>query len=154
MTKDENMIIFLYSVQYFGLFNTILRKGSPTDREKIKPMIELLSTALSKLDSYQGLVARGLKELSADVLLAYTPGAIVSFPSFTSTTKDLNSTFTKGSTLMLIYSKTGKDISNLAFHSYEQEVLFDKGSKFKVISIEKKPLDLENIQTIITLEEL
>lgn len=156
LTQDENMMVFMYTVQYFGLFNTILRKGTEAHKNQIKPMVDLLSTALSKLDPYTGPVARGLKELSPEVLAAYVPGATVTFDAFTSTTKDLNSNYTKNPTLMLITSKTGKDISTLSYHSYEQEVLFDKGASFKVISVEKKPLSADNeyLQTVIVLEEI
>lgn len=79
----------------------------------------------------------------------YIPGDIVIFKSYTSTSKNLNSEFKELPIVLKIISKTGKILNELSAHPEEDEVLFNKNTKFKILN------RVENgEQVFVELEEI
>ena len=98
-----------------------------------------------------GATGEHILDKMKEQFLKYKTGDIITEDGFTSTS------MIKGGanfsdlpvSIEIINSKSGKDISGFSDEKDEQEVLFDKGAKFKVIS--KKD---SNGKTIIYLEEV
>jgi hypothetical protein len=89
-----------------------------------------LSRALRKLPDYRGTVLRGAA-LDDDQLARYVPGATVTHHAFTSA--DRVAPF-KGNVVFLIQSLHGKSIRSWSsYRDREDEVLFDRGTRFTVI---------------------
>lgn len=107
-----------------------------------------ISEALSKLPDQPGPVFRGTS-LSPEQIARYVPGAMRSEAGFTSTTSDSKAAF-PGSTLFLVISKHGKDVSPYSKYPSESEILFDKGTDFLVTSNFYSPQ--ERKQVIIMME--
>lgn len=114
--------------------------------------IEVLDSALSKLPNYVGTVVRGT-HLPDAVLAEHVPGAVVTYPAFTSTTAGnaVPKAFVSTDTIV-IHSKTGKRIADFAFDHSEDEVLFKNGTSFRVLSVEHR--DCQPICNEITLDEI
>ncbi|MEO9236685.1 MAG: ADP-ribosyltransferase, partial [Jatrophihabitantaceae bacterium] len=129
-TADTNAIADYSGAAYVRL-NQALRSGdSAAMTGSLGDLSDNLSSALSKLPDYQGVAYRGTT-LDEATVAKYAPGQTVTEPAFTSSSTD--SPF-PGNTQFTIFSASGKDISGLSSIPNENEVLFDKGSQFKVIS--------------------
>jgi ADP-ribosyltransferase exoenzyme len=133
LTYEEKEAIWRYSAEMlFDEMNQALRSGRPLD-PKLRKLVEDLSNGLAKLPPYQGEVYRGVISMTPEQLARYVPGSIVTEAGFTSTSSspDIAMGF-QGSVKYKIKSKTGRDISTESESSYEDEVLFDAGTKFRV----------------------
>lgn len=112
--------------------NSALRGEMPATPE-IEAIVSDIDQALEKLPVYLGITRRSI---SSDMIVdlegfhkKYTPGAIVEELSFTSSSTD---SYDPGMDIqMVIKSKTGRDMR--AYNPLEQEVLFKRGTKFKVV---------------------
>lgn len=106
---------------------------------KLNNAAGLISQALAKLPDYQGLVI-SRQTIPAHVLAEHKVDAVVAFPLFLSaTTRSAIATaskdvFNQKPIRYIIKSKFGKQIDALSGIPEEAEVLFDFGSKFKVLS--------------------
>lgn len=117
---------------YEGL-NKALRKKNPPESQGYRHFQETLIQALGKLKPYEGYVARS-GSLPPDILDQHQVGAIVSYQAFTSASLGKRS----GGHTFIIKSKTGRFIGSYSYYPDEYEVLFKSGTKFKVLSREKK----------------
>lgn len=99
---------------------------APADR------VRALVNALEKLPPYVGPVFRG-SNLPVDVLDRYVPGTAVTEFAFVSTTADVTSDFPVPAEFE-IFSRNGKDISQMSAHPEEKEVLFTVYTTFEVLS--------------------
>lgn len=129
LTTAEDDAIKDYSGAAYGQLNSHLRNGVPMPGY-LSDLSDNLSSALSKLPDYKGMVYRGTNLDPAQVA-RYVPGQTVTESAFTSssTTRPF-----PGNTQFTIMSSSGKDISGLSSIPNEDEVLFDKGANFKVLS--------------------
>ncbi|MFC9993958.1 hypothetical protein [Nocardia sp. NPDC127526] len=91
-----------------------------------------ISTALAKLPPYTGVVLRGIN-LSDKLLEKYKPGAVILEPAFTSSSIDRPR---QGNTQFTIESRNGKYLVPLGIPTLENEVLFDRGTRFEVLTHE------------------
>lgn len=119
---------------------------------------ELLSDGISKVGVYEGSVYRSIKlnkKNLKDWLDCAISGGSKTFDGFTSSSKVQSEAFgtfedkikTKSNETVChieILSKNGRDISDISqFNGIfttenQQEVIFDKGSRFKVVSVDKE----------------
>jgi hypothetical protein len=106
-----------------------------------------LSAALAKLPDRPGPVFRGAL-LEPDQIALYLPGTTRSEPAFLSAASDPSHDF-PGNTLFIVDSKHAKDVSAFSAQS-ESEVVFDKGTSFRVIG---NSLDRRSARHVITLME-
>ncbi len=152
----------------FRSLNKHLRKGEQlSDFEEA--FSELLSDALGKMDSYSGTVYRAIR-LNKTELAKWTTGVKkgeeIQFAGFSSSSKKKSvalEQMTKGyrknnetDLLIEIESKSGRSLGELSEYNgrsanrpNQHEVLFDKGSRFKLINVENV-----NGQWVVTLEEI
>jgi ADP-ribosyltransferase exoenzyme len=121
----------------YTTMNPFLRDSggySDADKVAIQARADRVSEGLAKLPPQPGTAYRGV-QYSHDILARYEPGQVVTERAFTSTSQDPNvaqGAF-NGNTLMTITGRNGKDIA--PFSNYpEAEILYDKGTSFKVIS--------------------
>ena len=137
LSEDELVAIQSYTRTYYLYVNTNLRKGG-ADLEKWQPYIKTLNTALDKLPNHVGTVVRGAT-LPENILKEHMPGRTVIYAAYTSTANlpAALCTFGYNGEHIYIKSKRGKSIKLFSVNSYEEEVLFRPGTRFKVISVEK-----------------
>jgi uncharacterized protein YukE len=131
LSAAEDGAVKDYSGAAYGRLNAMLRNGDEAAMTgSMKDLSDNLSSALAKLPDYKGMVYRGTT-IDDAAAAKYIPGATVSEPAFTSssTTHPF-----PGNTQFTIFSSSGKDISGLSSIPNEDEVLFDKGTKFQVLS--------------------
>lgn len=111
--------------------------------------IQFITEALNQLPNYEGVVFRG-SQMNPDQLAQYKIGNIVTEKGFISTSKQLAVAKAFSTNVFYtIFSKTGKDVSDLSEFPGEDEVTFRPGSKFKVVGIEQK-----NEKTFIKMIEV
>lgn len=122
--------------------NSALRGEMPVTSE-IEAIVSDIDQALEKLPVYMGITRRSISsDMIADLEgfhKKYTPGAVVEELSFTSSSTD--SYDPSMDIQMVIKSKTGRDMR--AYNSLEQEVLFKRGTKFKVVKRDGNTFYLE-----------
>jgi hypothetical protein len=151
-TKDEQYAInrWVGTDSYF--INEALRNNDelPTNANgvNLKKVSDDLSKVLTKLPSYEGTVYRSIPlegEKLTDFLNKYQEGNVVTEDAFTSAS--VGEIYDDGwNVQMEIESHTAKDTTEL-FRKTEHEVLFDKGSKFKVIEVDAS--DKDNIKIVL-----
>lgn len=154
-------------ISSFRSLNKQLRSGSVSDFNVA--FSELLSDGISKVGVYEGAVYRSIKLNKASLkrwLDCAISGESKTFDGFTSASKVQSVAFgtfeskikTNGNETVChieLLSKNGRDISDISqfngiFTSEnQQEVLFDKGSRFKFVSVS----NVDNIY-YFTLQEL
>lgn len=134
LSDAELLALHQYKTSAYEL-NRALRSGNVAQIESLAPEIHTTSSALARLPDFHGRVVRargvGLTPDQLDQALErYTPGTVVSEPSFTSTAKSPPG---YGVIEYHITSLSGKDISPLLDQdSGVQEVLFPPDSRFRV----------------------
>lgn len=102
-----------------------------------------IDRAIQKLPVYEGTVYRSLSsdmmEDAEGFLKKYVPGAIVEEPAFTSVGTQIYDA--NMDIQMVIQSKRGRDMRE--YNPNESEVLFPRGTKFKVVKVEGTTIFLE-----------
>ncbi len=137
----KNREVISYSKNSFSKINSKLWNFKAlTNQERLKA--KRLSHNLSRLKTYQKRVYRNAF-IETKVFRSYKEGQVIVFPGFTSTSKEWINAF-GGDTMIIIHSKTGKDISWLSYFKEEKEVLFDKYSRFKIL----RKIELKRGETI------
>lgn len=149
LTNDEVYAINKYIGFESYTYNEKLRNGIKLT-ETENQILNNLDKALEKMPKYKGEVTRSISILSEDIdifLKDYQVGSIVLHKAYTSTTKgDIYNPESK--VQMLIKSKKGRDISE--YNEQEQEVLFTRNSKFKVLKVDTN----DDFYVRIELEEV
>jgi len=155
LTIFEKAILYKYSTDGYNEPNEELRKSNGKQNTAFG---KLVSSCLSKLTDFEGLVYRKVT-LTAAELKRYRRALRENLPiveySFISSSKSrLIAMRFAGDTLFRIYSRTGKDIEKIAkFGAFssenEKEVLFRENRRFRVLGITK-----EATYTLITMEEI
>ncbi len=124
---------------------------SDADRAALQARADAVSRGLDKLPAQPGSTYRGVN-YPDDVLAKYEPGQTVTEHAFTSTSRDAGvaqGAF-DGNTLMVVTGRNGKDVA--PFSNFpESEILYDKGTNFKVTS---KAWDAGMGKWVITMSEV
>jgi hypothetical protein len=145
---DENALQY-YTTSYYAPMNRCLRDPG-TCTGPIRQRAEAVSVALAKLSPEPAVTYRGV-QFSADALAAYRPGRVVTERGFTSTSLDVTvAQGFGGNTLLVIEGRTGRNVAPYSMYASEAEILYDKGTRFRVLD---RVLDTDSDQWIITLEE-
>lgn len=151
--ENEAAAIYGYSTNQYTQLNAMLR-GKPYDKkltEYLKQYETVLNNALDSLETYAGVVKRGIVFNSEEVALiyknAFEKGTTVVEKAFTSTSYS-DQQFA-GKTQLSIVSKRGKIIEKYSHFENEREVLFKSNTEFKVLDYWE-----ENGTTYINLEEV
>lgn len=149
LTKENKHAINSYVSSSSYFINDILRNGYKLDDEQ-KEIVKNLDDALNKMHPYEGDLTRSVYFYDAQsfdkFLKEYEVGKILTIKQYLSTTKGDVYNPEAQVQLKILNSKNGINIS--AFNNSEDEVLYKRNSKFKVIRIY-----IENDVTYIELEE-
>ena len=122
----------------------MLRNGMNLD-EEWEELKKSIDAVLVKLPKYEGTVYRSLDSGSIKDLenfwTRYAPGKIVPENAYTSAS---TSVYDESMEIqMIIECKTGRDMR--AYNSKEQEILFERGTRFLVVKREGNTLWLREI---------
>lgn len=118
--------------------NEELRNQTGLTKEQMD-IVNKLDKALSKMPNYEGDLTRSLyfysEEDIVEFLKGYEVGSIKPFNEYLSTTKGETYNPYGQVQIIIVNSKQGKDISE--YNPEEQEVLYPRGTKFKILEIKK-----------------
>lgn len=135
LTLNQKSAIMRYIGSDSYKINEALRNGINLTQDQ-KEWVKLLDEALEKIPVYEGQVTRSLsfqlqgKEALEEFLKFYNIGNEIEYPAYTSAT--IGETYNpSGEVQLTIISKTARNITTL--NKGEQEVLFERGKKFKVV---------------------
>ena len=149
LTKENKHAINSYVSSSSYFINDILRNGYKLNDEQ-KEIVKNLDDALNKMHPYEGDLTRSVYFYDVqsfdNFLKEYEVGKILTIKQYLSTTKGDIYNPEAQVQLKILNSKNGINIS--AFNNSEDEVLYKRNSKFKVIRIY-----IENDVTYIELEE-
>ncbi|HRW99963.1 MAG TPA: ADP-ribosyltransferase [Cyclobacteriaceae bacterium] len=132
---DDLIAIRGYTAEDYAQLNLALRRGDPEQLARLQTQIQNATSGLRQLPAHRGTVHRAVS-LSDDMAARYRPGRVVAEPSFTSASMPGGTYQRGGNTLMIIESSTGRDVSLVARHLTEREILFAPGTRFRVVSVE------------------
>lgn len=150
-TKDEQYAVNKWVGSESYLINEALRDNKPlptVNGVDLNKVSNDLSSAISKLPSYEGTVYRSIPlsgENLTEFINKYQEGNIVTENTYTSAAVDdiYDDSF---NVQMEIQSHNAKDTTNI-FRADEQEVLFDKGTSFKVLEMDAS--DPNNVKVVV-----
>ena len=149
----ETFCVDKYTGDFFVDINYYLRNGGEPKEEFFEKYRKVMNSALDKLESYKGTVYRGA-DLSLEVINKYKKAAETGEPYtenyYLSTSKSEKKAFERN-TIYEIKSKSGKQIEELSYFSYEKEVLFKEGTKFKINAVY---FDEKINRNVIEMEEI
>lgn len=135
LTTLEGATINYYTNQHYYEINRYLRK--PVEGSEFKTITEVMSRALEKLPDAKKKVFRSDSlpdSMLSELQRAAASGKPVTYEGFTSTSLKPGFVVDGMNTQIVIKSKSGKDISKLSHTPTEKEILFDKGTRFKVLN--------------------
>ena len=144
VTEAELSVLRKYTNAYFGAVNSDLYggKGTVGDTAVIK---EYLDRVLKKLPPYQATHLRRDSRLPAAFLEEHQVGKVVTYLAYTSTSKRPDWQWLKKQDPKIVHhfviypGRKGRPIYELSTYSTEEEVLFEAGTKFKVLAREPNP---------------
>lgn len=136
ISESEQYALNKYISSDFYPINEKIRNNEKLNNEELK-LTDNLDKILNKMPIYNGIVTRSLEldqEKLQEFINTHKIGNIVEYRAYTSTTK--GERYNEYSNVELyINSKTGRNIEK--YNQEEQEILFRRGSLFKVKQIEK-----------------
>ena len=150
LTDDEKYAINQYISSFAYTINEKLRRNIPLTSEEENIRINL-DSALAKMPLYEGNLTRSLlfsnDETVTEFLRTYKVGSIIEYSEFISATYGSIYNPNGQVQIYILNSQNGKDISS--FNPQETEVLYQRNSRFQVVTVEK-----QSGKFYITLEEL
>lgn len=147
LTPEQQSAIRDYSDRGYERINRQLRERAVTDRTRRE--IDILSSVLKNLPDFRGDVFRGTTIGELALLRKYQRvGETITERAFTSASRSPLKAFS-GNVRFYIASKHGKEIDSWSAYPEEEEVLFQRGTQFKVLEYVRDGNDIE-----IFLEEL
>lgn len=150
LSNNERYAINQYVSSESYKINDVLRRGLVLD-DDLEQTVQNLDKALDKLECYKGDISRSLHFMDTKAkkifLSEHAVGKVVTYPEYLSTTCEGVYDKTGNVQIYIQDSKQGKDLSLI--NKNEKEVLYQRGSSFKVVYVEEK-----NGKTFILLEEV
>lgn len=144
LNEEDAYAVYQYKSAKSYQINAALR-GEIAVSEDLEPVIHGIDNALNKLPVYEGIVYRSMRSEemldSATFFKLHTPGNIVKYPAYTSSSTEVYDD--NMDIQLIIRSKRGRDMR--AYNPLEQEILFERGSRFLVEKREGKRIWLEEI---------
>ncbi len=117
--------------------NQSLSEGSITQISEIAERANAVSDALAKLDAHPGMVLRGSAGSLTDAQVGeYEPGEVRIEDRFVhaSVDPDVADGYFRGNVVWAIESKSGRRVEQYSAVPSEREVMFDKFTRFEVLS--------------------
>lgn len=156
LTMSEKRVVNAYLTHAYGVVNRTLegRANKYDDVASAKALANQIDRALRKIPTYQGETTRVMgfsgrkaSQQMAEYLSQFKVGETVTFKGFLSTgtnTSKLKSKFKQDATAHFsITSKRGHDLRR--YNPEEREVLFNRGTTFRVVSKRGNNIRLEEI---------
>lgn len=167
ITKEEEGAIRQYKSSDAYKINDSLRSiGYENLPEDSKKQIDNISTGLRKLPKYDKILYRNVgldsmrkfngDEKAIEFINEHRKGNIVTYDGFTSTSKSKDGYLIdeeSQANIEIIKNKNGRDITGFPGVPGEDEVLFDRNSKFKILD-SKWTKDYNKYRFIVKMEEL
>ena len=155
LTREESAAIYLYTMEwndtsFFKIINEALRSENRGALKQWFGYLKLFYTAIQKLPSYRGNLWRGT---SIDVAGKFNKNEEFVWWSITSCSTSLSVVkdfFKENATLFLIEASTAKDITKYTCFPNENEMIFEPGTRFQVVS---DPINQLNFH-VIHLKEI
>lgn len=160
LTETDKTYLVAYLSHAYGVMNEALR-GEREMNDEITTMVKGVDRAINKLTPFEGTVYRGIQFDSGRLLtdrreyqavLDYyksNVGDIITERGYTSSGKiktkiDRKFTSSNGNNIKFtIDSKTGRDLSR--YNDEEHEVLFKRGTRFRVVSVRGNNIHLQEV---------
>lgn len=139
LSFSEVYILDEYTTTLFILLNKY-SSNPDLDLENFNYLNRYINHTLDKLQNYSGSVRRDL-DLSPSEIERLKKEPYYEARTLMSTTKSDEPLFFARNCIFLITSKTGKYISSFSAAPREEEVLFKKGTKFKITKFEVNESD-------------
>lgn len=144
LSNEEQYALNNYLSSGSYTLNDKLRRGTHLTRTE-RRMKDNLDSALSKMPTYRGTLYRSVSGFGIgdveEFIRSYIPGEERVFPSYISCSTGL---YDESFPIQyVIQSKTGRDIRT--FNQGEQEVLFERDSRFWVTKVEGNTIYMEEI---------
>lgn len=137
LTFEEERAIMKYKSPSMYVLNDKLRKDIELDKEE-KEWVKNLDSALKKMPYYKGEVVRTLnidaKELKNFIWDCVPNKKIFNFKAYTSTSKGEIYDDSMPIRFIIHNSTKGRDISKFGLN--EDEILYERNCKFKVLNVE------------------
>ena len=159
LTETDRTYLVAYLTHAYGPVNEGLRSDTLTD--DVKAMVRGIDRAIAKLESFQGTVYRGMEfdsgyklsdtKRQKELLQFYKDniGKDVTEKGYVSTGKKKGKIDKKFTSTMVpsirftIESKTGRDVSH--YNDEEEEIVFRRKTKFRVLSVKGNNVHLQEI---------
>jgi hypothetical protein len=132
----ESFLIQNYTNGYYKTINPVLRINQVPLEQSL--LLKILCSALTNLESYEGVVFRATK-LPKNIKNLYKKGEVITERAFTSTSMDeegvkayMRNSAARRNTFFYIISRNGKNLSKYSSNMQEREILFAAGTKFLV----------------------
>jgi Domain of unknown function (DUF4157)/Bacterial protein of unknown function (DUF922)/NAD:arginine ADP-ribosyltransferase len=135
LPTEDLIAIRGYTAEDYAQLNSALRSGDPKELARLQDYIQKATGGLNSLPPVKARVNRAVS-LTPDMRAPYQPGAVVTESAFISASMRGGKYQRGGNTVMIIESTSGRDISAIARHVTEKEVLFMPGTRFQVTSVE------------------
>lgn len=137
LTDEEKVALHTYTMDFFNHINIILRGYSEQNKQLILPFLNTMTSALKKLPVERGYVTR--VALNFPGIELYKPGSVITERAYTSTSiineaRANIKNYPENSIFFMIKSKTGRRVRQFSAAPGEDEVLFERGTRFKVKS--------------------
>lgn len=172
LSKEQKHALFSYSDSYGSnnVRTVLMNPGknyqwNDDSSEKVIRRIELIDSVIDKHgeDLSSTVLWRGVKSLSHE-LEDVGVGKVINFPSYVSTSSDLETalSFSSRKAPILLKMKACRGFRMVGYHATEEEVLLPHGSNFRVVEI-KENVSVEKVGsgagfvpgvTVLTLEEV
>lgn len=147
LSPQEQRAIRHYTNTGYARINRELRQRRPS--VPTQRYVTFLRAALAKLPAYNGDVYRGVSVSNVRSLAKYRQvGSIVREDAFVSCTRSPFKAFS-GNVRIYIAARSGRDISPWLQFPDEEEVLFEPGTRFRVLDFQTRGADIH-----IFLEEV
>jgi hypothetical protein len=160
LTHDESAAVYLYTMEggqnsFYKVLNKALRSENRPALKPWFPFLKLFDVALKKLPNVKGSVWRGVP---GDVTQQFTKGLVLTWWSISSCSQsmDIVQDFLgsdNNSTLFMIETVNGKDISSYSYYPRESEILLGLGTELRVKSNTLKHQGGLNIVHLVELSD-
>jgi hypothetical protein len=147
LSSQDKYHIKHYTGHGYDTLNHQLRDGKLSD--ETWEMVKGVNGALDKLPPYIGISTRRIHDEGGKFADQYHVGYIHEERGFVSSSRGNKAAFGGGTLEYQIEGFSGRHIVKLSSHPSENEVLFKAGTRFKVLSKEKKQSNL----TVIKMRE-
>lgn len=136
LTWPEKFAIRHYTSPAFAEINAAARypRELPGRFRRNKSVISAIDSGLKEMPVFRGTVYRQAIDMPDEVLQGLSPGSVFSDKGFLSTSKQQTK---RHNFRFEIRSSTGRDISDISNIGVEQEVLFARNARFRVVSSQK-----------------